>query len=135
MDPYGFERLSQRILKESGLEQVEVSGGPNDGGIDGQGVLKVNLISFRVYFQCKKYKGTVSSKEIRSFRGAMEGRGDKGIFMTTGGYTSEAKKEASRVGTNSIDLIGGERICELLRDLKIGVNTEIVIDKKLFYEI
>lgn len=61
MDPYAFERLSQRLLKESGLEQVEVSGGTGDGGIDGQGVLKVNLISFRVFFQCKKYKGTVSS--------------------------------------------------------------------------
>lgn len=135
MDPYAFERLSQRILKESGLDQVEVSGGPGDGGIDGQGILRINLISFRVFFQCKKYTGTVKSPDIRNFRGAMAGRGDKGIFITTGDFTSDAKKEATRAGAPEIDLIDGEKLCGILKDLQIGVKTDIVIIPEFFDEI
>ena len=135
----GFERLCQRILRESGFLKVEVTGRSGDGGIDGVGVLRVNLLSFQVYFQCKKWKGNVRAKDIRDFRGAMVGRTDKGLFMTTGAYTPDAQKEATRDGAPAIDLIDGEQICDLLKNLKLGVATKMVeevsIDPDWFAQI
>ena len=122
----GFERLCQRILRESGFLKVEVTGRSGDGGIDGVGVLRIALLSFQVYFQCKKWKGNVRAKDIRDFRGAMVGRTDKGLFMTTGSYTPDAQKEATRDGAPAIDLIDGEHVCDLLKDLKLGVTTKMV---------
>jgi restriction system protein len=121
-----FERLSQRILRESGFVKVEVTGRTGDGGIDGVGVLRLALLSFQVYFQCKKYKGSVSASAIRDFRGAMVGRTDKGLFITTGTFTAEAKREATRDGAPAIDLIDGDLLCDLLKSLKLGVETRMV---------
>ncbi len=126
ISPQDFERLAQRILRESGFTKVEITGRSGDGGIDGIGVLKVNLLSFHVLFQCKRYKGSVSSPQIRDFRGAMMGRSDKGLFITTGSFTSDARKEATRDGAPAIDLIDGDALCELLKNLKLGVSTETV---------
>jgi restriction system protein len=126
MPPDAFERLAQRLLRESGFVKVEVRGKSGDGGIDGVGVLRVNLVSFQVYFQCKRYKGSVGSKEIRDFRGALEGRADKGLFITTGHFTSQASEEATRDGAKAIDLIDGERLCDLLKVNGLGVKTELV---------
>jgi restriction system protein len=124
--PDAFERLAQRILRESGFVKVEVTGRSGDGGIDGVGVLRLALLSFQVYFQCKKYKGSVSAGAIRDFRGAMIGRTDKGLFITTGTFTAEAKKEATRDGAPAIDLIDGDLLCDLLKSLKLGVTTTMV---------
>ena len=126
MAPDAFERLCQRVLRESGFTRVEVTGRSGDGGIDGAGVLRVNLISFHVRFQCKRYSGSVGAREIRDFRGAMVGRADKGLFITTGAFTKEAQREAVRDGAPAIDLIDGTELCVLLKDLAIGVNTKTV---------
>ena len=126
LKPDAFERLCQRILRESGFTKVEVTGRSGDGGIDGAGVLRVNLISFHVRFQCKRYAGSVGASEIRDFRGAMVGRADKGLFLTTGRFTSDAAREAVRDGAPAIDLIDGLALLELLRKLKLGVSTELV---------
>lgn len=123
MDPKAFEHLAQRILREAGFSRVNVTGRSNDGGIDGLGVYKVSLLSFPVYFQCKRYKGSVGSSTIRDFRGAMAGRGDKGLLITTGSFTSEAQKEAKRDGAQPVDLIDGDALCDLLRELSLGVKT------------
>jgi restriction system protein len=126
IEPSAFERLCQRILRESGFVQVEVTGKTGDGGIDGKGILKINgLISFYVTFQCKRYRGSVSSKEIRDFRGAMIGRSEKGLFMTTGTFTKDAKEEAVRDGTPRIDLIDGEQLAEKLKELKLGIEVKL----------
>ncbi len=134
-----FERLAQRIMRESGFVKVEVTGRTGDGGIDGVGVLRLALLSFQVYFQCKKYKGSVSASAIRDFRGAMVGRTDKGLFITTGTFTAEAKKEATRDGAPAIDLIDGDLLCDLLKNLKLGVATKMVeevsIDPEWFGKI
>jgi restriction system protein len=139
MDPFGFERLCQRLLRESGFTKVQVTKKTGDGGIDGQGVLRMNLVSFHVLFQCKRYKGTVGAPEIRDFRGAMQGRADKGLIITTGSFTPEAGKEATRDGAPAIDLIDGETLCELLRDQKLGVTIKLVevvtVDDAFFDEI
>lgn len=124
IEPSAFERLSKRVLRESGFTKVEVLGKPNDGGIDGIGLLRMNLVSFTVLFQCKRYKDSVGSATVRDFRGAMQGRCDKGLILTTGTFTSEAKKEATRDGAPTIDLIDGDEFCELLKQLRLGVAVE-----------
>lgn len=126
MDPSAFERLAQRLLREAGFTKVEVRGKSGDGGIDGVGVLRVNLVSFQVFFQCKRWKGSVGASEIRDFRGAMMGRADKGLFITTGTFTAQASEEATRDGATAIDLIDGTRLCELLKENALGVSTKMI---------
>jgi len=129
--PDAFERLAQRILREAGFIKVEVTGRSGDGGIDGIGVLRVNLLSFHVLFQCKRYQSSVGAGAIRDFRGAMVGRSDKGVIITTGTFTPDAKREATRDGAPAIDLIDGDQLWDLLKDLKLGVHTEMVQQVKL----
>ena len=124
MLPAAFERLSQRLLREAGFTKVEVRGKSGDGGIDGVGVLRVNLISFQIYFQCKRWQGSVGAKEIRDFRGALQGRADKGLFITTGHFSGQASDEATRDGAIPIDLIDGDRLCDLLKENRLGVEIE-----------
>jgi restriction system protein len=141
IEPAAFERLCQRLLREYGFTQVTVTGKSGDGGIDGTGVLRVNLLSFHVLFQCKRWKGSVSSSTIRDFRGAMQGRADKGLVITTGTFTPDARREATRDGAPAIDLIDGEALCDLLRERGLGVRVrpittyEISVDEDFFSEI
>jgi len=124
--PAAFERLAQRLLRESGFFQVEVTGKVGDGGIDGKGIVRVSgLLSFHVIFQCKRYKGSVTPSQIRDFRGAMQGRADKGLVITTGTFTREAIKEATRDGAPPIDLIDGELLCDKLKELRLGIETKL----------
>ena len=127
MDPGAFERLCQRMLWESGFIEVEVTGRSGDGGIDGYGIIRMGgLISFPVLFQCKRYQGNVAASVVRDFRGAMQGRSDKGLLITTGGFTRDAKAEATRDGAPPIDLIDGALLAEKLKELGLGVKTEMV---------
>ena len=126
MPPDSFERLCQRILRESGFTKVEVTGRSGDGGIDGAGVLRMNLVSFHVLFQSKRWKDAVSAPVIRDFRGAMIGRADKGLIITTGRFTADAQREAVRDGAPAIDLVDGETLCDLLRSLRLGVEVRSV---------
>jgi len=127
IEPNQFERLCQRLLRELGFANVEVTGRTNDGGIDGKGIYKVgSVLSFYVVFQAKRYQGSVSSSTIRDFRGAMSGRAEKGLILTTGSFTREAKKEATRDGAVPIDLIDGNEFAERLKELKLGVEIEFV---------
>ncbi len=127
VSPDAFERLAQRLLRESGFVQVEITGRTGDGGIDGKGIARIHgFMSFHVIFQCKKYQGSVSAGEIRDFRGAMVGRADKGLFITTGTFTPAAIKEATRDGAPPIDLVDGEQLAEKLKELKLGVQTEMI---------
>lgn len=127
LDPSAFERLVQRVLRESGFIQVEVTGRTGDGGIDGKGIARIHgFMSFHVLFQCKRYKGSVGSADIRDFRGAMVGRADKGLFITTGSFTPAATKEATRDGAPPIDLVDGDDLAEKLKELQLGIKTELV---------
>ena len=139
MDPSAFERLAQRLLRESGFIQVEVTGRTGDGGIDGKGIMRLGgMLSFHVLFQCKKYQGSVSASQVRDFRGAMVGRADKGLLITTGSFTRGAIQEATRDGATAIDLIDGDLLIDRLKELRLGVETKIVeeehvtIDKDWF---
>ena len=127
LSPAAFERLIQRVLRESGFIQVEVTGRSGDGGIDGKGIARIHgFMSFHVVFQCKRWQGVVGSADIRDFRGAMVGRADKGLFITTGSFSRDALKEAVRDGAPPIDLIDGDQLAEKLKELKLGVITELV---------
>ena len=123
LPPAGFERLSQRLLREAGFTQVVVTGQSGDGGIDGHGTLQINpLVSFKVLFQCKRFTKSVSPSHVRDFRGAMAGRADKGIIITTGSFTAEARREGSRDGVPQIELIDGEKLIEMLGGLGTWVT-------------
>lgn len=132
MDASAFERLAQRLLRESGFIQVEVTGRTGDQGIDGKGIMRLGgLLSFHVLFQCKKYQDSVSASQVRDFRGAMVGRADKGLIITTGNFTRGAIQEATRDGATAIDLIDGELLFERLKELGLGVETRIVEEEQV----
>ncbi len=123
LSPKEFERLCQRILRESGFIQVNVTGSSGDGGIDGTGIVKIGgFLSFHVFFQCKRYQGSVSSQLVREFKGSMVGRADKGLFITTGTFTRDAKQEANRDGSSPIDLVDGEELVQKMKELGLGVK-------------
>lgn len=123
MDPIAFERLCQRLLRESGFTEVEVTKRSGDGGIDGHGLIRIGgLISFPVLFQSKRNAGNIGPDVVRDFRGAMMGRADKGLIITTGGFTREARREATRDGAPPIDLIDGQLLVVKLKELGLGVQ-------------
>lgn len=132
MEPSAFERLAQRLLRETGFVQVEVTGRSGDGGIDGRGIIRIaGMLSFHVIFQCKRWQGSVGAGQIRDFRGAMVGRADKGLLITTGAFTKDAVREASRDGAPAIDLIDGDQLLDKLKQLELGVKTKIVEVEKV----
>jgi restriction system protein len=129
MAPDAFERLARRLLREAGFINVTVTGRSGDGGIDGTGIYRLSLVSFPVIFQCKRWRGSVGPNVIRDFRGAMVGRGDKGLLITTGSFTADARAEATRDGAPPVDLFDGDRLCELLKDFELGVSvTQRTVD-------
>ncbi len=137
LPPSGFERICQRLLRESGFQNVVVTGRSGDGGIDGHGVLQINpLVSVQVLFQCKRYQGAVTPSQVRDFRGAMSGRTEKGIIMTTGTFSGEARKEAIRDGVPPIELVDGDRLVEMFEQLELGLKPRTVydIDESFFSE-
>lgn len=137
LPPAGFERLCQRLLREAGFTQVIVTGSSGDGGIDGYGTLSVNpLVSFKVLFQCKRYTKAVSPSHVRDFRGAMAGRADKGIILTTGSFTAEARREATRDDAHPIELIDSEKLLDMLEQLELGLRPvkTFEVDEPFFKE-
>ena len=132
----GFERLCQRLLREAGFQQVAVTGRTGDNGIDGHGILELNaFVTFKVLFQCKRYKGSVGTPQIRDFRGAMEGRADKGIILTTGTFTQDAKREARRDGARPIELVDGDKLVDMFEKLELGLKPRTVFEvDDVFFE-
>jgi restriction system protein len=123
MPPAAFERFCKRLLRESGFQDVRVTGGSGDEGIDGIGILQVNsFVSFKVLFQCKRYRKSVTAGHVRDFRGAMMGRADKGIILTTGTFTADAQREAVRDGVPAIELVEGNRVVSMLEEFSLGLK-------------
>ncbi len=138
--PYdAFERLCHRLLETLGFTDVEVLGKVADGGVDGVGFLHENLLSRKIYFQCKCWRYNVGSPQIRNFRGALDGRSNQGLFITTSRFTAPAKDEAIRDGSILIDLIDGNRLCDLIKEKNLGVviypNGQLVPIKDFFDNI
>lgn len=135
ISPKQFEELTALTLRCAGFSKVKVTGRSSDGGIDGVGLLKINLVKFKVVFQCKRYKESVGAGAIRDFRGAKEGRGDRAIFVTTGTFTADAKREAEKDGAMLITLIDGDEFCDLLKEHELGVSTSATVNPSFFENI
>lgn len=138
LSPTGFEKLCKRLLTEIGINEIIITGGTGDQGIDGKGVVKLNdVVSLNIVFQCKRYRETVGPHHVRDFRGAMQGRGEKGLIITTGRFTKEAKNEAHRDGVTPIELIDGDRLVELFEKFTLGLKPVTVyeIDQDFFKSI
>jgi len=129
LSPSGFEKLCKRLLTEIGIHDIVVTGGTGDQGIDGAGLVKLNdVVSLNLVFQCKRYKDTIAPHHVRDFRGAMQGRGEKGLIISTGRFTKEAKNEANRDGVTPIELIDGERLVELFEKYSLGLKPVTVYE-------
>jgi len=129
LSPSGFEKLCKELLREHGFENVVVTGGSHDGGIDGYGTLEMNpFVSFKVLFQAKKYQGSVSRAQVGDFRNAMIGRAEKGIILTTGTFTNEAIKEASRDGAPQIELVDGEKLITMFEKVELGLMPKTIYE-------
>lgn len=138
MDPFAFEVLAQRLLRECGFLDVHVTKKSGDGGIDGTGKLRLNgIFSFNVAFQCKRYKGQVGAGEIRDFRGSLDNNIEKGVLITTGSFTSAAREEAGAPGKKQIDLMDGNGFMDKLAEYSIGLTprTEYDVDAEYFSTI
>ncbi|HAH35275.1 MAG TPA: restriction endonuclease [Algoriphagus sp.] len=134
LSPSGFENVCKELLREHGFEKVEVTGKSHDGGIDGFGVLELNpFVSFKVIFQCKRYEGAVSRAQVGDFRNAMIGRAEKGIILTTGSFSREAEKEASRDGAPPIELVDGKKLVEMFEKVELGLKPKVVYDVDFSY--
>ena len=132
----GFEKVCRELLRESGFENVEVTGGSADGGIDGFGTLALNpFVSFKVIFQCKRYKegNSVSRAQVGDFRNAMIGRAEKGIIITTSSFTNAAVREANREGAPPVELVDGAKLVEMFEKADLGVKSRTVYDVDLAY--
>lgn len=138
MNPYAFERLTQRLLRECGFDDVHVTKKSGDGGIDGTGKLRINgIFSFNIAFQCKRYQGSVGAPDIRDFRGSLTTDIEKGVFITTGTFSKQAIEEASNPGKQQIDLIDGEEFISKLAEFGIGVREirDYEIDEEYFLKL
>jgi restriction system protein len=129
LSPSGFEKLCRELLREHGFENVVVTGGSHDGGIDGYGILEMNpFVSFKVLFQAKRYKGAVSRAQVGDFRNAMIGRAEKGIILTTGTFSNEAIKEANREGAPQVELVDGEKLIKMFEKVELGLTPKTVYE-------
>jgi len=131
LSPVGFEKVSRELLRESGFENVEITGGSADGGIDGYGTLEINpFVSFKVLFQCKRYaeNNLVSRAQVGDFRNAMIGRAEKGIIITTSSFSNAAIQEANREGAPQIELVDGTKLVEMFERVELGVRKRTVFD-------
>lgn len=134
MDPVEFEELVLRLMRLEGVTNIRSTPASNDGGIDGTGVVRSGLLTFPVCFQMKRYKAgnNVGAKEIRDLRGAVAGRGGRGIFVTSSDFTSEAESEARRNQDSPLELINGIQLAELLCKHSLGVSERPVVDRAFF---
>lgn len=126
MPDKGFERLCAYIMTRNGLQATKVTGQTADGGVDGEGMLAFDdlcLIKTPVAWQCKRFmEKSVSSDKVRDFRGAIEGRAKYGLIFTTSTFTTHADLEARRPGATPIELVGLDRLIELMGKHEIGVK-------------
>ena len=130
LTPYQFELMSRNLLQKLGLKDVKVTQKSNDGGIDGYGIVKIaGIVGFKMAFQCKRYQGSISPKDIQAFRGAVTDKVEKYLFITTGTFTAQAKREAERL---FIDLLDGDELAERMADAKAGVKNQLVVDETYF---
>lgn len=131
----GFEHFCAAVLRHVGFENVIVTQRSHDRGVDGEGFLQINrFVKTKVMFQSKRYQGSVGSDRIQAFRGAIHGRAERGIVITTGTFTASAKSEAARENATPIELVDIDKLLDLLIEEKLGVfeSKALQIDDQFF---
>jgi restriction system protein len=137
ISPVGFEHLCGRLLKEYNFENVEITQRSNDGGIDGYATLKLNpFVSLSVFFQCKRYQGTVPTEKVQAFIGVMETNRrsvEKGLMITTGSFAKNAIEiEKANI---KLELIDGEKLVEMFEKVELGVVPKTIYEPNMtFFE-
>jgi restriction system protein len=137
LSPTGFERLCGRLLEEFDFENIEITQRSHDGGIDGYATLKLNpFVNLSVYFQCKRYKGSVPTEKVQAFIGVMETNKrsvEKGLLITTGSF---AKAALDIEKTNiKLELIDGKKLVSMFEKVELGVNPKTIFEPDMtFFE-
>ena len=133
-DPYFFEQIVIDVLLAMGYggskeEAAQVTKKSNDGGIDG--IINEDRLGLDViYVQAKRWQHNIGRKEIQSFVGALAGfQAQKGIFITTSNFVSNAEEYANSVSQKVI-LIDGPRLADLMIEHNVGVSTDQTIEIK-----
>jgi len=124
--PQFFERLVVDIMVAIGYGGSHADAGKSigqsgDEGIDG--IIKEDRLGLDViYLQAKRWAGTVGRPEIQKFVGALHGkRAKKGVFITTGTFSSDARSYVESINPKVI-LIDGKSLAELIIDYGLGTN-------------
>jgi restriction system protein len=123
-EPNEFEAFATKLLTAYGFRKMKVTNKHTapDGGIDGDGELRVGLVTMRAAFQCKKWRGSVGRPEIDKFRGAIQGRFEHGYFFTTSTFSNDARQASIRDGAVPIFLFDGHEIIQIMIDKGLGVG-------------
>jgi restriction system protein len=132
--PEFFENLVVELLLKMGYgrnraEAGRAIGASGDEGIDG--IISEDRLGLdTIYIQAKRWEGTVGRPEIQKFVGALHGkRARKGVFLTTGSFSSEAKEYVSHIDPRVV-LIDGRELAEYMIDLNLGVTPKTVFEVK-----
>jgi restriction system protein len=136
LHPQQFEAFAGTLLESLGFTDIEITNYVGDGGIDGYGRLEMGVVKVKAAFQCKRWQQNVSRPNVDQFRGAIQGRVEQGIFITTSDFSDEAKKVSSIAGAVPIVLINGDRIVDIMLEKGLGVRQEPLtvtrIDEEFF---
>lgn len=133
VSPSYFESIVLDVLHRMGYgasrSDLQRVGGSGDAGIDG--IISLDKLGLeKVYVQAKRWQNTVGRPEIQAFYGALAGqRANKGVFITTSGYTAQAIEFARSV--ERIVLVDGPKLAELMIDHEVGVSARTVRVPKL----
>lgn len=131
----GFEHLCGRLLKEYNFENIEITQRSHDGGIDGYAILKLNpFVSLSVFFQCKRYQGTVPTEKVQAFIGVMETNKrsvEKGIIITTGSFARSAIEIEK--GNIKLELIDGDKLVEMFENVELGVISKTIYEPDMIF--
>ncbi len=134
LTPTGFEEFVIYLLRTYGLQLTRV-GGSGDEGIDGIGLAPISpVLSSRVAVQAKKYEpdSPVSRDAVALFqRDAAAAGAERAVFVTLGRFTEPARRAAG-VATPTVDLIDGQRLCDLAHEQEVGVKVRPVVDENWF---
>ena len=143
--PAFFEKMVVQFLLKMGygsaLEDDFVTGCSGDEGIDG--IIREDKLGFSsIYIQAKRWAEdkAIGRPEIQKFVGALAGQGaQKGLFITTGTFTKEARSYVEKQLSTKVVLVDGEKLTKLMIEYNLGVSVETVytikkIDTDFFSE-
>ncbi|MES2528677.1 MAG: restriction endonuclease [Bdellovibrionota bacterium] len=126
MDPFLFEHFIGELLEKIGFENVKVTKRSADGGIDIHANLTLEgVTNVRTVVQVKRYAKNVEDKIIRQLRGSAN-IDERGLVITTSGFTKPAIEEAKAASKMPVSLIDGTRLIELLIKHELGIKKEII---------